>query len=58
MSIHTAVARRPSWRGIFAGLLMGLVVSMIMLALALVLSSFFITRFAWRRHLLLVFMPQ
>ena len=40
MSIHTTVARRPSWRGIFAGLLMGLVVSMIMLALALVLSSF------------------
>lgn len=32
--------RRPSWRGVFAGLLMGLIVVMAMAALALVLGSF------------------
>lgn len=32
--------RRPSWRGVFAGLLMGLIVVMAMTALALVLGSF------------------
>lgn len=33
-------SRRPSWRGIIAGLLLGLVVSMAMFLLALVLGSF------------------
>lgn len=32
--------RRPSWRGVLAGLVMGLIVVMAMIALALVLSSF------------------
>lgn len=32
--------RRPSWRGVLAGLVMGLIVVMAMVALALVLSSF------------------
>lgn len=32
--------RRPSWRGVLAGLLMGTIVVMAMIALALVLSSF------------------
>lgn len=36
----TTVGSRPSWRGIFAGLLMGLVISMAMLAPALVLGLF------------------
>lgn len=32
--------RRPSWRGVIAGLVMGMIVVMAMIALALVLSSF------------------
>ncbi|NRD70909.1 YrzE family protein [Psychrobacter okhotskensis] len=32
--------RRPSWRGVLAGLVMGLIVVMAMIAIALVLSSF------------------
>lgn len=32
--------RRPSWRGVLAGLVMGLIIVMAMVALALVLSSF------------------
>ena len=35
-----APQRRPSWRGVLAGLVMGLIVVMAMVALALVLSSF------------------
>ncbi len=38
--VTTPTARRPSWRGIIAGLLMGLIVVMAMTALALVLGSF------------------
>jgi hypothetical protein len=35
-----SLQRRPSWRGVLAGLVMGLIVVMAMIALALVLSSF------------------
>lgn len=35
-----ALQRRPSWRGVLAGLVMGLIVVMAMIAIALVLSSF------------------
>ncbi|WP_227672236.1 hypothetical protein [Psychrobacter urativorans] len=35
-----APQRRPSWRGVFAGLIMGLMVVMAMIAIALILSSF------------------
>lgn len=40
MAIVTTTMRRPSWRGVFAGLLMGLIVVMAMTALALILGSF------------------
>ncbi|WP_182407586.1 hypothetical protein [Psychrobacter sp. GP33] len=40
MSPTYSSQRRPSWRGIFAGLVMGLIVVMAMIALALILSSF------------------
>lgn len=38
--LQATPARRPSWRGILAGLLMGLVVWFAMFSLALILSSF------------------
>ncbi|WP_350562159.1 hypothetical protein [Psychrobacter sp. CAL346-MNA-CIBAN-0220] len=40
MSPTYSFQRRPSWRGVLAGLVMGLIVVMAMIALALVLSSF------------------
>lgn len=39
LSTYTA-QRRPSWRGVLAGLVMGLIVVMAMIAIALILSSF------------------
>lgn len=40
MSPTYSLQRRTSWRGVFAGLVMGLIVVMAMIALALMLSSF------------------
>lgn len=40
MSPTYSSQRRPSWRGVFAGLVIGLIVVMAMIALALILSSF------------------
>ncbi len=40
MSSIYSLQRRTSWRGVFAGLVMGLIVVMAMIALALILSSF------------------
>lgn len=44
MRIHTTVGRRPSWRGIFAGLLMGLVVSMAIFGIGIGTWLIFIIR--------------